>query len=342
MLKKIKSIFLKKNSKSAIEFYLIDAFEIYHFLPLYLYLKDKKINVNFVAEPCFSNTSKKWFDYKNALRILKELKLHFYTKCNENAKIAFTTQRVELLDKYKNIKARLSYGIGLNNGNFSIDRNSFEGFDLIFIHGQYQKDKLKKDNAYIIGYPKYDYFKDLPFKDLTSIYNIHTKKPILLYLPTYDEDSSIQRFAPFIKSLQEDFFIVSKPHHCTARLKDKKTDFLLLKELSNVLLNPNETLFDCVRLADFVLVDAKSGASSEIVYIDKNIKFILLSPRKYCLEQYFNQDILECSKIVNNPKNLKEAILQASYPYKKPINYFYKDKSYLNLDLIFKELSRYL
>ena len=59
-----------QDKTSQIEFYLIDAFEIYHFLPIYNELLKQGIKTRIVAEPCKINTSGKWFDYNTAIRIL--------------------------------------------------------------------------------------------------------------------------------------------------------------------------------------------------------------------------------------------------------------------------------
>ena len=59
-----------KGEHTSVEFYLIDAFEIFHFLPLYYLFERRGIQVKFVAEPPESNTSGKWFDYDRAIVIL--------------------------------------------------------------------------------------------------------------------------------------------------------------------------------------------------------------------------------------------------------------------------------
>lgn len=66
-----------KGEHTSVEFYLIDAFEIFHFLPLYYLFERRGIQVKFVAEPPESNTSGKWFDYNRAIEILEVNKVRY-------------------------------------------------------------------------------------------------------------------------------------------------------------------------------------------------------------------------------------------------------------------------
>ena len=75
--KEKKSVDVISDKNSLIEFYLIDAFEIYHFLPIYNELLNQGINVRIVAEPCEINSADGWFDYNTAVKILNELNIDY-------------------------------------------------------------------------------------------------------------------------------------------------------------------------------------------------------------------------------------------------------------------------
>lgn len=218
------------NQESEVEFYLTDSFEIYHFLPIYKALNDYGINAEIVAEPCFINTAGEWFDFEHSVELLNEIEINYSTSANTEAKIAITTQYPRNLCKYKGLKMNLCYGEGANKKKKSFLQNYevVNGFDYLLVHGKFGVDKLKKfsnkTKFFIIGYPKYidcfniKYDKNSILKELGII----TNKPILIYLPTWDMYSSIQEYANEILKLRSEFYIISKPHHCTARLQEKK------------------------------------------------------------------------------------------------------------------------
>ena len=118
-----------------VEFYLVDAFEIYHFLPLYFYFTKNEIDVKFVAEPPEKNTSGKWFDYEMAIHILESNRVRYSVKANYDSDYVFTTQEAYLLKGYKYEKVHLSYGYGLLIKLFVLSERSIDGFDKKFIHG---------------------------------------------------------------------------------------------------------------------------------------------------------------------------------------------------------------
>ena len=64
-----------RNATSEVEFYLIDAFEIFHYLPVYQELVRRGVKATFVAEPCSINTSGNWFDYNTAVKKLEKMVL---------------------------------------------------------------------------------------------------------------------------------------------------------------------------------------------------------------------------------------------------------------------------
>lgn len=322
---------LKQDSTSEVEFYLVDSFEIYHYLPLYYDCLESGIKARIVAEPPFINTAKGWFDYESAITILEQNHIDYCTKANENTKLAISTQVSSNLIKYNNKKVLLCYGAGLNITYFLYSPQACVGFDYLLANGECQRDiysvYMDKSQIFIVGYPKHrDFFKNPPKQEeIKAKYQISTDKPLLVYFPTWDEDSSIQLFGEQIKVLQNDFFIITKAHHCTFRLADKKKDLEKLYEISNLVLEGNSSFAEAAALADMALVDAKSGASTEVAYLNPKAKITLLSPRKN-VDTYFIKRVVNTSKIINDPKTLtKDLICNATTPYVKDIGYFYSN-----------------
>lgn len=305
----VKGLFLKQDKKSVVEFYLVDAFEIYHYLPIYNELKARGIKARIIAEPCFFNTGGTWFDYDTAVKILKENHVDYRTKCNPNAKIAVTTQRANILAKYKKKKVNFSYGFGFTKNYFINSRESTEGFDVKFVHGDYTKELISGYGLPVkiikFGYPKYQEFLSKTPKRISLLkeLNIDTDKKIITYFPTWDEDSSIQTFADVISDIRDKYFIITKPHHCTFRLTEKKDDLAKLYKISDLVLDGNYDFAKAALLGDIALCDAKSGASCEVPYLNKSINVLLLEPHKD--NDKYLPEITEFFTVISSPEDLE-------------------------------------
>lgn len=323
------SLHLKQDKNSEIEFYLIDAFEIYHFLPIYNELLSLGIRTRIIAEPCEINSVGSWFDYNTAIKILKELNIDYCTKCNPNAKIAITTQKAFYdLKKYHNKKAVLAYGVGLNYNAFGLSKATCIDCNMRFVHGEFQKNILSKfmdeNKIYIIGYPKHDnFFKNLPNKEvIKKELNISTSKPILVYFPTWDEDSSIKTFSKAINKLRKKYFVVTKAHHCTFRLPAKKDDLNILYQISDIVLEGNFSFEKAAMLADVTLIDAKSGALTEVPFLNSKASKIALSVQND-MKNYFHEELFKFINIINSPEELTASIFNKEFTPKIKITDFY-------------------
>lgn len=303
----------KKDVKSEVEFYLVDAFEIYHYLPIYYELIKRGVNTKIISEPCSINIGGGYFDYNTAIKILEENNIDYSTECNPDACVSITTQRSNILKKYKNTKIHLSYGVSLIKSIFSLSNESCFGFDARILHGLFSQKNLipymDRDVLYPIGYPKHDsYFKNKPEKNvLLHQLDIATNKPILVYLPTYDEDTSIQLFGNEIGVLRDKFYILTKPHHCTARLPEKSYDLERLYAISDKVLDGNASFTDICSCADFYITDAKSGASLESLYINSK-PAVFLTPRNGPALKQFYPELFEIAPVINAKNHLSTYI----------------------------------
>lgn len=303
----------KKDVKSEVEFYLVDAFEIYHYLPIYYELIKRGVNTKIVSEPCSINIGGGYFDYNIAIKILEENNIDYSTECNPDVCVSITTQRSNILKKYKNTKIHLSYGVSLIKSIFSLSNKSCFGFDARILHGLFSQKNLipymDRDVLYPIGYPKHDsYFKNKPEKNvLLHQLDIATNKPILVYLPTYDEDTSIQLFGNEIEVLRDKFYIITKPHHCTARLPEKKYDLERLYAISDKVLDGNASFTDICSCADFYITDAKSGASLESLYINPK-PAVFLTPRNGPALKQFYPELFKIAPVINAKNDLSTYI----------------------------------
>lgn len=134
--------------------------------------------------------------------------------------------------------------------------------------------------------------------------NINTQKQILVYLPTWDHDPSVEAYYDEIMKLKEQYFVVTKPHHCTFRLESQAERLKKIYELSDVVLDGNYDFEKAVIIADVLLCDATSGASTESRVLNPEARLVLLSTRTD-IKEYFYSEIEDfADAVVNNPNDL--------------------------------------
>lgn len=324
---KIKSLVEEHNPLiqdkcSEVEFYMIDSFELSHFLPVYQALLKQGIKARIVAEPQAINASVGWFDYSKTVELLKEAGVDYCTLCNPYAKVAITTQFSYMLKYYSGYKIQMHYGtVWHKKRSFGYKEEVVEGFDCILVHGEFSTAMIRKVSSKVrvvdISYPRYQKIFDCPLQKNAILKElaIDTDKPILLYYPTWDEYSSIQQYWDTIRALRENFFVITKPHHCTWRLAEKRHDLALLYECSNLVLSGTYDLAKTALIADCTICDASSGIVSEIVFLNRKIKQILLLQNTD--ETEFYVDINQFATCVKKPEYLRNAVREIMLDDKK-------------------------
>lgn len=304
---------LIRDSHSEVEFYVVDSFELSHFLPIYSGLRRRGVKTRIVAEPQAINAAASWFDYGRTIELLKKAGIEYSTLRNPCAKVAITTQFPDTLKYYQGLKFQVHYGtVWHRKRAFGFRKEVAEGFDCILTHGEFFKTLIagisSKPCVVDISYPRYQEFFDCPPEKDTILkeLGVNTDKPILVYYPTWDDYSSIQRYWNTIRALRKDFFVISKPHHCTWRLADKKRDLEALYECSDLVLNGTYHLEKTALIADCAICDASSGIVSEIVFLNNDIKEILLLENTDRTEFYV--DINQFAACVKTPEELPDAL----------------------------------
>ena len=130
-------------------------------------------------------------------------------------------------------------------------------YDAILCFSKYDADFL---NVYakteLIGNLKYLNFKKKSF---------NSAKPVLLYLPTYGNVSSIDLITAQLEKLKSKYYLITKLHHGTSSLKNETERIEKLKSISNECYNHTTELVKLLEKADVVLSD-NSGAIFETLY----------------------------------------------------------------------------
>lgn len=138
--------------------------------------------------------------------------------------------------------------------------------------------------------------------------NINTDKKILVYLPIWDQDSSVEAYYDEIMKLKKQYFIVTKPHHCTFRLESKAERLKKIYELSDVVLDGNYDFEKAVGIADVLLCGATSDASTESRLLNPEAKLVLLSTRNDVKEYFYSEIEDFADAVVNSPSDLLEVM----------------------------------
>lgn len=320
-----------ENACPSVEFYLVDAFEVLHFEPIYHALRAIGVCTVFVAEPPWRNVVGDWFDYENAVKLLEEHSLQYKTHANLDCDAAVTTQAAYQLRRYHGKKVELHYGIALKKSDFYTLPLTYKDFDLVLVHGKFHQALMKKLASdlptAIMGYPKYDNFWKSPLTCKTARHslNIKTDKPVIVYLPTWDDDSSISVFADRLTALQKDYYIVSRPHHCTCHLPEKAEDYKKLVVASNIVLPAHASFEEAVCCADILISDAKSGAMLESIFINP-----YAAPVAICVNQdygtAFYHELGISANVVSRPEELNAAFLASLKPKDTALIDYYFDE----------------
>ena len=195
------------------------------------------------------------------------------------------------------------------------------------------------------GYPKHANFisKNFNRKEALKELGVTTNKKIITYFPTWDDDASISKFANAISDLRQNYFIITKAHHCTFRLVEKKADLETLYQISDLVLDGNFNFEESALLGDIALIDTKSGASTEVPYMNKEISVLLLSPHEDLNK--FLPIMTKYFKVVTNPCNLEKEIQNLENDKNKLLNSFINE-IYADIDLdvpvqiLIKELNK--
>ncbi len=308
---------MKNCRNSQVEFYFVDYFEFEHYLPLYEELNKRGIKAVMVTEPEVFNT-KITFNYNDTINLLNSKGIEYYSVANADAPVAITTQFPHNLGHYKGKKCHVTYGVSMTKGkSFILENKNCDGFDLIMTNGEFYKSRIIENGfrgeVVDISYPKYkEFFENgAQRKDILERIGVYTDKQIIIYLPTYDEGASIQSYAVQIGQLRDEYYVITKPHHCTWYREDKKEDLRTLYDISDVVVDALFPLSDLAVIGDIAICDARSGVMNEVSFLNPEIKKLALLTNPDLNQFYI--DISEFVDVVKSPEELRSHVVAMNY-----------------------------
>jgi len=133
-------------------------------------------------------------------------------------------------------------------------------YDIILSFGRYQINKLNfcsQTNFYPIGWPRLDRWYEgmnVNLHEILELLNCDRYRPVLVWMPTWGELSSIDLYAETLASLNSRYNIVVKPHDYTLLEEPERIKLLKDMHFQAVITEPFDDLLLYVA-ADYVLAD---------------------------------------------------------------------------------------
>ena len=266
-----------------VEVYLTTIMEISHVAPIVRALLTMGVDAKCVSPQTRPKAmAYGWDDADATEALLDSMGLPWAKTPDYDADCVLTIQSAAFVAPYRNIRIRMSYGVGL----VAPDEQRImpvvaKDFDYYLVHGPFEQrvqfkyytvpsPMLPAARVKVIGYPRFDeWFTTFDHLLVARYQDLARNKPILLWLPTWGRSSSIDRYLDAIVALSDKYQIWVKPHHGTVTwerermVKLAETPFRIID-----FTDPPEPSFAA---ASVVLADLSSGAFSEAVFLNKRL-----------------------------------------------------------------------
>lgn len=187
--------------------------------------------------------------FSDVTKILKKEGFKVYNKVQKtNYKIVLDPYE-GLFDIKGKYNLRYRYGPIAAKPNKVLTTDKMIRYDCIICSGPYEARMLKAfANTEIVADLKYMDFKKKKLKESNA-------KKVLLYLPTYGEESSIDLLLDELEKLKKDYYIIAKTHHGTSFLKEESERPDKLRKVVDECYDLHTELKKLLEVADVVLSD---------------------------------------------------------------------------------------
>ena len=199
---------------------------------------------------------------------------------------------------YKKIsKKTFKFPKGLDASNFESKKISYQNFDKIFCHSNFDKNRLKKigfNNTYIIGFPRYNQ-RDLESENFViEEFNIKSNEKVLFWLPSRldratNKDSNILLWVKLLGKIAKQYKFICRPHPDLVSNNLIKT---LKKNNFLVDTNRNRKLIEIYHSASHIFCDYGETIFSSL-FFEK--KVILLNYHKNIASRFTDKNLLDIS-----------------------------------------------
>lgn len=304
-----------------IDFYVYDLHELQVWEGLRASLEKLGADTRLVLEPPGISTAMVTADdYDDIREWLASRRLSCLARGRyDQADAVITTQGVGWLWRYRGLKLRVADGCGLSHDARGHSKMN-TGLDGVFVYGDWSRQQVARwlpdSDVIASGCPKLAPLVrgQLNRAALARGFGLRPGVKTIVYLTTWGQASSLQRFADTVAALGQRYNVVHKPHHRSLRLE--RPSFDALRRSSNVLVDERErdlAPFLCV--ADIILADARSGALAEAMIAGCPV--IALSAANDAAVDRLIDGVAAATPVCGDPRELDrlvdELLLEDSY-----------------------------
>lgn len=208
------------------------------------------------------------------------------------------------------------YGAATTKPALTLQPESKKNFHGIFIHDTYGAELFSVyARTYIVPYL---YLKQPKHKKTSN-------KPVLLYLPTYGDSSTLE-VAKNLAKLKDEYYIITKGHHGTEFLNTEQAKKDILMQIADEYYGSDQYILPLLEKADLILSD-NSGAVMDALYTKTPVAIatstILSGPNhiKSLQQELIDNKVIpftnnltkkELNRVITKALELKQQQLQAS------------------------------
>ncbi|WP_072567794.1 glycosyltransferase [Enterobacter sp. SA187] len=174
-----------------------------------------------------------------------------------------------MLKSLAKVQVRAMYGLAKESWNHAW-WNAFYDHILCFSHYSQQALNIN-GNAVVVGNPRFDKWHrgDVDLSALAGL-RLDTKKPTLLYAPSFGTLSSIPHWAGSLSRLSREYNLVVKLHHGTLHRVEEADDLALIKRHFKKCVTRHDLTLPLLACADYVLTD-NSGFIFDAIHAGKRV-----------------------------------------------------------------------
>lgn len=282
----------------SVDFYLYASHEVPTWLPIVRSLRDLGVDARFVLEPPGVNLARGsspdagrgWHDDKRSglvplvddvtwerlrAQLSDEGELPLARLRSRGA--AVTSSGVGWLRPWSGARIRCMYGVGLVRdawGHGAINA----GFDLVLAPGPHPRREIGRacpDTPVVeVGFPKWAAYRRGEIRPAAAreALGLPTGRRVVLWLPTWADHSSLDRYQDAFEALDPELLIVIKPHHNSARFEAARLEHLRHLDPDRIrLVETSVHLPTLVAAADVIASDVRSGGLTEGLLGDRPV-----------------------------------------------------------------------
>jgi hypothetical protein len=313
-----------------VDFYLYATHEVATATPVLEALQRRGVDVAFVLEPperhlawgSAPDPTRGWLDDKHgqigplvndALHreltgLVRTGTIPLVDVPRRDAAVAITTQGRAWLRRYDCAYARLGYGVAFavdSYGHGEINR----GFDLVLAHGEFSASAIRAHVPGVataaVGYPKWAAYLrgDVTKRDARRSLGIDSRRPVLLYAPTWAHRASLEAMLDVLPCLAREWHVVVKPHHNTSNFELARLEAIDQFVVASADPATRNNLVSYIAAADVVIADALSGAFTESLLARRPVVGVVTGGAAA-----LHSAAARCAPIVSAPREITTAL----------------------------------